>query len=795
MKASTILITVFLFSILCGQAQNFSISGHILGAKDKKPIPYVSAALVHHDTRPLVGCITDNKGEFTIHVDSLINKTGYSIRVEYLGFRSVVINNLLLNGKDLNLGVILLEEDSQSIEPVVVSYSPPPFTYKLDRKSINANNFPNANLAIDLLDNIPSVRVDNDGRLTYRGEGVFLIYINGIQVANGEDRLKQLPASQIETLDIITNPSSSYSADGNAGIIQVTLKKNRLEGYSIYSGVTANTRGTMNFAFSVDKKYKSNGWYFNGNIGQTVWEKYASEGGQIITSSDRANTVDRYEDFRNTEFSSHLEGGFNLDITKNDYLDISFFIDPTYTNKRNRGLGDFLEEESLNNLLVHTSEYQSASRIYYDYQYYGTTLSYYHAFNKKKTHKLSLDFQYSGYLNELKEKRIDVRDYATNTERVGYQAYEKKRNRLFAKLNYQVPFNEYFSAEGGFDFNYDCLPHTGSANGTFDAEGIITPFLDEPANQEVYFSQDIYSGYLTAKYEGKKISILLGARVESTFRELDYTFEKQGVKQSESDSKNFTKFFPSFHFTFTPKENHQLALSFSERIRRPDYWSLIPLTQYMTQYSYYKGNGNLIPAKTYIVEVGYLRTFNKNFVSGELFFRQTKNNFANFQMPISETMLLSQPQNVGQSTMAGLELMIGWDIVKCWNVNATASIYMSWLNYEYGGIHTKSDRIKSDFRLNNTFKLPAKFSIKFDMYYYSAVQGIQIEQDGYFLANISIDKRFRNDRWRVGISWYDMFFSNNHRTITKGIDFYTWDNYREKPYVSFRIGYYFNNQK
>lgn len=138
--------------------------------------------------------------------------------------------------------------------------------------------------------------------------------------------------------------------------------------------------------------------------------------------------------------------------------------------------------------------------------------------------------------------------------------------------------------------------------------------------------------------------------------------------------------------------------------------------------------------------------------------------------------------------------MVGWDIFDCWNLNASASVYMSWLNYEFGGVRTASDRVKSDFRLNNTFKLPAKFSVKLDMYYYSAIQGIQTEQQGYFVSNISVDKRFANDRWRVGISLYDLFFSNNYKTTTKGIDLYKWDHYREKPYVSFRIGYYFNNQ-
>lgn len=795
MKYLPALLSLFFILPMEGYSQTVRISGYVIDAKDKKPIPFASATLWQDAKIPINGGSTDHEGKFIFNADSLSHKTDSFIKVECLGYRPVIINNLYPNGNNLYLGVLRLEEDVKQLEAVIVSYSPPPFTYKLDRKSINAGSFPNANLAIDLLENIPSVRVDNEGRLTYRGEGTFLIYINGVQVANGEERLKQLPASQVETLDIITNPSASYSADGDAGIIQITLKKNRLEGYNIYSGVSANTRGSIGLAFSVDKKYKSNGWYINGKVGETVWEKYASAGRQIITSADEGKSIVTYDqDYRNKEFSTYLEGGFNLDLTKNDYLDISFSINPSYTQKRNRGLGRFTEEEYLNNAPISNSAYDSDSRIYYDYQYYGTTLSYYHAFNPKKTHKLSLDLQYSGYLDELKEKRIDTRDYATRTERIGYQAYEKNRNRLLAKLNYQVPFNDRFSAAGGFEYTYDCIPETGSVNGTFDAAGTITPFADEPENQKVYFKQAVYSGFLNARYEADKVSVMLGARIESTARELNYSYTDKGVVRENPTEKSFTNFFPYFHLTCSPGENNQFSLSFSQRIRRPDYWSLIPFTQYMTQYSYYKGNADITPAKTYIAEVGYLRKFNRNFISGELFFRQTGNHFANYSTPVSETMLLVQPQNIGRSTLAGLELMVGWDIFDCWNLNASASVYMSWLNYEFGGVRTASDRVKSDFRLNNTFKLPAKFSVKLDMYYYSAVQGIQTEQQGYFVSNISVDKRFANDRWRVGISWYDLFFSNDYKTTTKGIDLYKWDHYREKPNVSFRIWYYFNNQ-
>lgn len=774
---------------------NIIISGYIVNASDKAPVPYANVILANNKCQSLKATASDNNGFFSIKQHAALAKDSLSIRIEYIGCRPVILRNLSFDSNKMNVGIIELEEDTYNLEAIVVEYTPPPFSYKMDRKSINASSFPEANLAIDLLDNIPSIWVDNEGNLTYRGEGTFLIYINGIQTSNGGERLKQLPASQIETIDIITNPSAAYSAEGNAGIIHVTLKKSRLEGYNVYTGITGNTRDAISYSFSIDKKHKSNGWYVNGRIAQDVLNKYTEKNEQSITSDNTINTVKSKADFKNKRFLTNLEAGCNFDITPKDYLDVSVYIYPTYTKQRNTSSGIYIEEEYTNGALTESTEYNFQNKYDYDFQYFGTTLNYFHAFNENKTHKLSLDLECAGYVNELKEKQTDCREYMGIVERVGYQAYETNDYEIYGKLKYERPLSETFYLETGFDYDYNHIPETGSSNGQFDANGNIKPFTDQMENQNIYFKQIIYSGYLIGKYDSEKVDISLGVRMEYTDRQMNYIDSGNRVAKEEQIERTLFHFSPVFHLTYTPREAHQLYVSFSKRIRRPEYWNLTPFTQYEDRYTYYKGNGDITPAVSYIAELGYLKKLNKNFISGELFYRHTNHQFSNYATAISKTMFLQQPQNVGNSTHVGVELMSGWDVTRFWNMNASMSIYRTWLDYEYGETQTKSKKTKTDFRLNNTLKLPVKISAKLDLYYYSPIQHIQSQQDGYFVSNISIDKRFKNDAWRAGLSWYDVFSSKKYTTRTEGANFTTREKHNEKPYVGFRIGYYFNNQK
>lgn len=490
-------ITYFLCLNINSYAQKAEVQGRVWDKITHEPIAYADIRIFTAEDSLVTGTITDEKGTFRI---TPVFTGNYTIKVSFLGYHSVTLRNKYLSTESYDLGDIFLEVLTENLEEVVVESSKPAFTYKVDRKVIDARSFPGADVAIDLLENIPSVQLSFDGKLTYRGDGTFKVYINGNPTPNGEEKLRQIPAHQIDRIEIITNPSAKYDSEGTAGIIQVILKKNRLESYNITSTLKLDSRGEYYGLFSVDKKGEKSGWYVEGELSKRIREKYLENGYQKVESENKIYETTLHTNHKNRQNKSYIELGFNYDFTENDYVDFSGYIYPSETQKYNKSKG-IVQESVTEHNRVTDNRYDYLSELNYNYQYIGVTLTYDHKFNKEKTHLLSLYLDYSGYLRDLEERQTDAKIYDTHTDRIGYIATEENETILWGKLSYKLPIHKNITLESGLNIDIDNIPRATSANGTFDANGVITKFANEPLNQAVYFNQKIYSAFLTLETE------------------------------------------------------------------------------------------------------------------------------------------------------------------------------------------------------------------------------------------------------------------------------------------------------
>lgn len=791
----------FLLCIACflglgvnSYAQKADIRGRVLDKATHEPIAYANILVLTERDSLVKGTITDEKGVFRI---TRVTPGNYSIKISFIGYNSVILKDKFLNTEKNDLGDIVLEVLAENLKEVVVKSSRPPLTYKVDRKVIDARSFPGADVAMDLLENVPSVQLSFDGKLTYRGDGTFKVYINGNPTPNGEEKLRQIPANQIDRMEIITNPSAKYDSEGTAGIIQVILKKNRLEGYNITSTLKLDSRGEYYGLFSVDKKGEKSGWYIQGQLSRYIWEKYSENEYQKVESENKVYETTLNTDHKNRENKSYIELGFNHDFTEKDYINFSGYIYPSKTKKYNKSKG--VVHESIAELSnVTDNGYDYLSELNYNYQYVGATLSYDHKFNKERTHLLSLYMDYAGYLRDLEERQIDSKIYTTHTERVGYMASEENETIFVGKLSYKLPIHKNITLESGLNINIDDIPKATSTSGTFDDKGVITKFANEPLNQSVYFNQKIYSAFLTLETEWKRFALLVGGRLESTHRQSDYSYDLNGQRITIPSKNNFTDFFPTFHLSYSldESESAQLYGSYSKRIHRPDYWSLLPMEQYQSLYSYYKGNGDLKPAHSNAYEVGYKKSWNRDFIAAEIFWRNTSDVTQDYARVDSSNVLMYSPENVGKSTNIGVELMAGVDVFTWWNVNFSSSLFSYRLKVDFESQHNTVKSLRYSGRINNTIKLPQSFTFRWDLSYRSPIHDAQRKRDGYFVSNISVRKGFLNNRWAAVIAYNNVFSTLNYHTISKNdADFYINNYYKEKPFVSLRIIYSFNNQK
>lgn len=786
-------ITYFLCLNINSYAQKAEVQGRVWDKITHEPIAYADIRIFTAEDSLVTGTITDEKGTFRI---TPVFTGNYTIKVSFLGYHSVTLRNKYLSTESYDLGDIFLEVLTENLEEVVVESSKPAFTYKVDRKVIDARSFPGADVAIDLLENIPSVQLSFDGKLTYRGDGTFKVYINGNPTPNGEEKLRQIPAHQIDRIEIITNPSAKYDSEGTAGIIQVILKKNRLESYNITSTLKLDSRGEYYGLFSVDKKGKKSGWYVEGELSKRIREKYLENGYQKVESENKIYETTLHTNHKNRQNKSYIELGFNYDFTENDYVDFSGYIYPSETQKYNKSKG-IVQESVTEHNRVTDNRYDYLSELNYNYQYIGVTLTYDHKFNKEKTHLLSLYLDYSGYLRDLEERQTDAKIYDTHTDRIGYIATEENETILWGKLSYKLPIHKNITLESGLNIDIDNIPRATSANGTFDANGVITKFANEPLNQAVYFNQKIYSAFLTLETEWKRWAFLVGARLESTQQQSDYSYELEGERITVPSKNSFTDFFPTFHLSYSmdESESSQLYASYSKRIQRPDYWSLLPMIQYQSLYSYYQGNGNLKPAHSNACEAGYKKSWNRDFIAAEVFWRNTHDVTQSYARVDSSNILMYSPQNIGKSTNIGVELMAGVDVFKWWNVNFSASLFSYKLKVDFENQQNRVKKFRYSGRINNTLKLPESFTFRWDLSYKSPVHDAQRKKEGYFVSDMSLRKSFLKNRWATVIAYNNVFSTLKYRTVSQDDDFYIQNDYKENPFVSLRIIYSFNNQK
>ncbi|MCF8346624.1 MAG: TonB-dependent receptor family protein [Bacteroidales bacterium] len=792
----TAIILLFLFEVITGatNAQECVLYGTVLDGDSNEKMAYANVIITSDtDSALLFGGLTNDKGIFKI---GDLSPGTYNVKISFIGYQSIILHDQVLKEGLYNLGTQKMKVLAENLEEVTVKARQPAFSYKIDRKVINAASFPSANEAIDLLENVPSVQVDLDGNLTYRGEGAFLVYVNGHPVANGTYKLRQIPVSKIDRIEIITNPSVKYDAEGTAGIIQVILKRNRLQGYRISGTAKGSTLGTIGSNFSVEKNNEAGGWYAMGNLGKLVTGKVNSE--ELLVIEQTGISYEKYltQSYTYTVFGNYLEIGLNQDLSDRSYIDFSLYLNPLKVKDESKSTGNIEALDFWDNQLTKKTEYGLESYNQRFYRYLGGTFTYDYSFNKDQSHKLSTYIEFSTYMQPFMEQQTDTEQYADYEIRKGYVSNEYNEVFFEADISYKQELSDKLTFEAGFNIETDHIPQLTSISGIYNQENTIIPFAGEPLNQSVSFFQDTYAAYLLFNHSMEKLAYQFGLRSEYTRREANYNYRDDSDESITVPArKTFYDFFPSFHTVYNFSETHQLAFSYSRRIQRPDYWDLIPLSQYQTPFFYYTGNGNLLPAYSNSVEMAYKKNWDMDFIGIELFTRNTKNVIQAFAISDTSDVIKITPMNVGNAVSGGVELMTGIDFFDWWNINISTSQYLYILNVDINDASETKRQFNSDSRINNTFHLPLEFMLKFDVNYRSPRIDAQGKTEGYFFSDFSASKSFNDNSWLFALTISDVFGTKKYSKILSETDMRVETSYNIKPYVSLKITYTFDNQE
>ena len=671
------------------------------------------------------GMLTTNSGDFSIENVPVFGR--YTLKITGIGYKAVDKavafdmprrNNAtaiagtngatqdpsaFLGAIDKDLGNIRLDIDEKLLNNVTVTATKPMMQLAIDRKVFNvAGNLTSVGgTAVDVMKNVPSVNVDIDGNVTLRNNPP-TIFVDGRPT---NLTLDQIPADAIESVEIITNPSAKFDASGgNAGILNIIMKKNRRVGYS--GNLRANVDSRAKFGLGGDINVRQNkiNFFVSGNYNQ---RKSISNG---ITSRTTKNIYTTQND-RNVQEGSFgfLRGGFDYFMDNRNTITVNgTWVHGHFSPNTTSEIDSFLN----NSLYKHDTRLTNSDA---NFRNWGTQISYKHNF-PQNGRELTADVTYNKGRND-NLNYITNYDYSMPSKDL-VQAYAQKQNifgtneNMIAQTDYTNPINDHSKVEAGARASIRSINSS-----SFYFRDSINNGTFYPTSSTLYNSTDhVYAAYVTYSNQIKKFGYQFGLRAESS----DY----QG--EIPDKGKTFTtKFpislFPSMFLTEKISDNDQLQINYSRRINRPNFFQLFPFIDSSDLFNVTVGNPDLKPEFTNSFELSYSKTFkNRDNFLASLYYKHTTDLITRWYDTVtSKQYIINTYINANSSYVTGLELISRNKITKFWDLTSNLNLFTAKINISG---QTAPDQFPSYFfKLNNTFKLPKNFSFQLSGDYQSKI--------------------------------------------------------------------------
>lgn len=761
------------------------IKGKIIDMETDGPLEYATVSLFNSQDSTLVtGVITDSKGNF-----SLKAKPGkYYVVLQFIGYESKTININLKN--NISLGDIVLRPDSALLEEVEVVAEKSTMTMTLDKRVFNVGKdvSSTAGNAIEVLDNIPSVNVDVEGNVSLRGDsGVQILVdgkVSGLAGVSTQDALRSLQADMIEKIEVVTNPSVRYDAEGTAGIINIVLKKDKRKGLN----ASVDLRGGFpvqwgekffkeDFPFqtglgaSVNYRFKKFNVFANYNFnyrddisdGYTLTKYFNGDYDYdpTIENHDDATQITEQLTYRNRNRKGHnVRGGFDYYFTDNDILTFStMFRQSKGHNTPSVTYIDNFPFENIQNFSRRTENW------YNDRPMMEYTLSYDKYFGSKDNSlKASVryfnnsDTEWSDIVDAEFLTQDDMDNDIPSLSINQHTQTQENQENLQATVDFVHRYGFSVVELGG--------KYTGRwiNNNMMVTENGITL---EDYTHDFDYNQQVAALYGSYGREFGRFSGQIGMRYEFTLID---TYLKG---TNSGNNQNYHDIFPTGHLNYSLTEVDQIQASYARRIRRPWYGQMAPFHSFNDDRNIRTGNPELKPVYTDSYEFSYLRFWEKGNINFTTYYRHSTDVIRQFTTVIDD-ISYSRPENFGISDDYGVELVASLDIFKWWNINGSINFFKSNTVGDWNNRHYTTDSY-------NTFaRLVTKFRIKnvCDLQITGRYMGPREEPLGYRDANYWCDFAASRDVFNknatISLNIRDVFGSRQHGGESWGDNFWQY---------------------
>ena len=782
MKFHRLLILFFLLSIRLSLAANVNVSGKVTDDKKEAVVGATVLLLNAADSSLSKVNVTDVNGTFVLEG---IKPGNYVLKITSIGFATYFSNKITVDASDVQIPAIALSNSSVNLKETNITAMKPLIEVRSDKTVFNVENSINAtgSTAYELLQKAPGVMVDqNNNSIFLKGRGGVMVQIDGkpSQLTGEElaDMLKSMQSTEVEAIELVSNPSSKYEAEGTAGIINIKLKKNKNFGTngSVTTGYVVGVYSRFNGSLALNhrhKKINAFGTYSN-NFGkrQNTIDIYRVQAGNIYDQK----TVSVRDPFNN-----NFKAGIDYSINKKNTIGVmanGYIADFTATSKSETYIKN-LTGESIEKLIANSDNKGHNQNLNFNGNYrYVDSLG----------HELNLDLDYGQYRNDRNSYQPNIYTYPGGTF---------KRDTIYRIItptdidiySLKVDYSQNFlkgKIGAGLKVSHVKTDNDYGFYNVVDGSDVRN---NSVSNHFVY-TENVNAVYLNYQRTINKFDVQAGVRTEQTSSKGDLT--STVVISDSIVNRNYWDIFPSAGITYNLNKKNALGLSYSSRIERPNYQELNPFEYKMDELTYRKGNPFLNPQ--YANKFEFSHTYNYS-ITTSLSYSNTRAFFAQISDTIEGNKSFLTTRNLASEEVIGLNFSASHQVMKWWSVYGNAGVSNLHYKADFGnGKIIDNEIVNFNSYVQNTFKVKKGVSLEFSGWYSSpGVWGGAHKTEEQWSLDAGLQMKFLKDLATLKLSVSDIFYtmpwrSNSQFGGLSGRANGSWESRTFRASLSYRFG-------
>ena len=768
-----------------------NITGIVLDQDSGRPLEYATLILqsVRNPDR-VTGGITDASGKFNVQTFP----GRYNIRVEFISYKTYSLEEQTLR-TSTDLGTINLAVDVEQLEGVEVTGERTTVELRLDKKIYNVGSdlTVKGGSVTDVLDNVPSVTVDVEGNISLRGNESVRILINGKPSALSglsTEALQQLPAEAIEKVEVITNPSARYDAEGTAGILNIILKQSKTAGLN--GSLSLNVGNPESYGANVSLNLRRT----NFNIFTNTSYRYRTGPGEALFEQENFNNDGSTASFQDEirDYQRQREG-FNTNVGFEYFIDSTSSITNSFVYRNSTGEDitdiDFFNFDAARNPTIQRKRFTNEEEEDVSVQY---SVNYKKEFNDDG-HELTADYQYSTG-DEVENSIINESLVGESSDFPTEQTInDEKQIRQLAQFDYVRPFGK----ENNSQFELGYRGTFNFFNTDFNFGTLENGILDSDPNfsNELNYTENVNSFYTQLGTKLEKWNFLGGLRMEAS----DIGVEL--VNTQELTNKKYTDWFPSIFVGYEFSEEEQMTVSYSRRLRRPRSRFINPFPSRSSNTNLFQGNPNLDPTYTNAFDLAYLKRWDKltfttsgyyNKSTGVFqFITQERGDFVEIENPndplnpVLVPVQVRTPINLATESRYGMEFTTSYTPKRDWRLSWNLNLFQRRLRGDHTYINFENEQIVQNFDADNftwftrlSAKLPLPGSIDFqtNTFYMGPSENAQSKSKGMLSTNLAFSKDLVKDKATLSLNVSDLFNTRKRISETKTDNVFTYSEFQ-----------------